>query len=255
MTNFDLNKVFADYLQAQNEQAQRLHEGFTMVMELAKQQGFVPPTGLPQHPVTPSPVPQPLVQQQPQYQQLPPVLDIQEPRAPEPVKDQGSSYKTRIKAIKPCETCKFSSKNGGSCKQEKSHLLTPECPSESWRQKRAAMNVKGELVIKMADQGDDSVYQDGVYIGIHPRNKNTRGMRTMLEENFLGQDVAVYTTVERQNPDSIYTNVIMDVIGALACTPVEQEEPVVIPETEDVSAIPDGPLSLGFIDEDEELPV
>lgn len=253
MTNLDINKLWSDFLQAQNQQSQQLMQGFSMVVDLAKQQGFVPPSGLPQQPVTPSPAPLPTVQQhqqQPQYQQLPPVLNIQEPRAPEPVKDQGSRYKTRIKADKPCHTCKFQL----DCSEAKSHKLTPNCPEESWKQKHAAMNVNGELVIKMAEQGNDAVYQDGVFIGIHPKNKNTRGFRTMLEENFLGQDVAVFTVVDKKNPDSIYTNVIMDVIGSVAPAPVEQHEPVVVPEPES-TPIPDGPLNLGLIEEEDELPV
>jgi hypothetical protein len=38
-------------------------------------------------------------------------------------------------------------------------------------------------------------------------------MRTLLEKTFPGQDVVIHATVLKGNPNSIYTNVLMKVIG------------------------------------------
>ncbi|WP_045522523.1 hypothetical protein [Neobacillus niacini] len=123
---------------------------------------------------------------------------------------------TRIKALKPCDTCSFSKKyNNGSCEIEEKHSLSPQCPSDTWEQKKKAMNVGGELEIRIAQSGqtEDGVYQEGLFIGVHPKNRNTMRMRTLLEKTFPGQDVVVNASVLEENPNSIYTNVLMKVIG------------------------------------------
>ncbi|WP_218008428.1 hypothetical protein [Neobacillus niacini] len=123
---------------------------------------------------------------------------------------------TRVKAVKPCSTCSFSKKfNNGSCEVEEKHFLSPQCPSDTWEQKKKAMNVGGELVIRIVHDGqsEDGVYQEGLFIGVHPKNKDTRHMRTLLEKTFPGQDVVVHATLLRGNPNSIYTNISMKLIG------------------------------------------
>lgn len=242
----EFNKMWSDVV-ASN---QGLQELFFKMLEMANQPGFVPPLSVPVTMEQPSPVTQPLVmphQPFPVVQGTPKqdiVSDANLPPRLEPI----GNIKSRIQAVKPCETCAFAPQ----CTVKGQHFVIQECGPELHSMVQAA-RFDGEIEVEVL-KGNGvpyPVYRDGVFIGVVPMKKEISKVLTALED-YKGKRVKVRTTwlsEKVQKHPSIYTNCEFGIIGEVETVQeVSSTLPEVTPQV-DLSEQPEGAsFDLGELD-------